>query len=67
MIFGSGTIMSLLTEHGLIDEYQFIVSPVLLGSGRSLLSELKKRTKLELLESKAYPSGNLMLRYALAK
>jgi dihydrofolate reductase len=64
MLFGSGTIASLLTEHGLIDEYHFIVGPVLLGSGQSFLTGVPKRRKVELVESKVYPSGNVLLRYA---
>jgi len=32
IIFGSGSIVSQLTEHGLIDEYQFAVCPVLLAT-----------------------------------
>jgi dihydrofolate reductase len=64
IVFGSGSIASQLTQHGLIDEYQFVVSPVLLGSGRSLLSGVSKSSRLDLLEAKGYPSGNLMLRYA---
>lgn len=63
IIFGSGSLVSELTAHGLIDEYQFIVSPLLLGRGRSLISDVSKRVPLELLEAKPYPSGNLMLRY----
>jgi len=64
IIFGSGSIVSQLTEHGLIDEYQFVVSPILLGSGRPLLSGVSKSLRLDLLEAKKYPSGNVMLRYA---
>ena len=63
MIFGSGSIVSQLTEHGLIDEYQLIVGPVLLGSGRPLVSGVPSTTPLKLLEAKAYPSGNVKLRY----
>jgi riboflavin biosynthesis pyrimidine reductase len=48
----------------LIDEYQFVVSPLLLGSGRPLLSGVPKSLRLDLLEAKQYPSGNVMLRYA---
>lgn len=66
ILFGSGSIVSRLTEHGLVDEYQFLVCPVLLGTGRSLLGDVANRSKLDLLESKAYPSGNVKLRYALA-
>jgi dihydrofolate reductase len=43
MIFGSGSIVSQLTQHGLIDEYQFVVCPVFLGDGRRLLEGLSKR------------------------
>ncbi|HEU4558177.1 MAG TPA: dihydrofolate reductase family protein [Longimicrobium sp.] len=64
MIFGSGSIVSQLTERGLIDEYQFLVCPVLLGSGRTLMNDVRKTPKLELLEVRSYPSGNVMLRYA---
>ena len=64
IIFGSGSIVSQLTQHGLIDEYQFVVCPILLGSGQPLLSGVSKRLRLELLEAKPFPSGDVMLRYA---
>lgn len=64
IVFGSGSIVSQLTQHGLIDEYQFVVSPILLGSGRPLLNGASKGLRLELLEAKAYRSGNVILRYA---
>ncbi len=64
IIFGSGSIVSQLTQHGLIDEYQFVVSPLLLGGGRPLISGVPASTKLELLECRRYPSGNVLLRYA---
>ena len=64
IIFGSGSIASQLTEHGLIDEYRFVVGPVLLGSGRPLISGVPRSWRLDLLEAKTYPSGNVMLRYA---
>jgi dihydrofolate reductase len=64
MIFGSGSVVSRLSALDLIDEYQFIVCPVLIGSGRSLVSGVSSRRTLELLEAKPYKSGNLLLRYA---
>jgi dihydrofolate reductase len=64
IVFGSGSIVSQLTQHGLIDEYQFVVCPILLGSGRPLLSGVSKSLKLDLLEAKQYPSGDVVLRYA---
>ena len=67
IIFGSGSLVSQLTEHGLIDEYQFIVGPLLLGDGRLPITGVTERVPLELLEAKPYPSGNVMLRYARRK
>lgn len=67
MVFGSGSIVSQLTEHGLVDEYQFVVNPILLGSGRPLLSGTSRSARLDLVESRKYPSGNVMLRYARLK
>jgi dihydrofolate reductase len=67
MVFGSGSIVSQLTQHGLIDEYQFVVCPILLGSGRPLFSGVSKNSKLDLVEAKPYPSGDVMLRYARQK
>lgn len=64
MIFGSGTVVSQLTDAHLIDEYRLVVNPVILGGGRSLISNLSKSFRLELLEAQPYASGNVMLRYA---
>ncbi len=64
LIFGSGSVVSQLTERGLVDEFQFIVSPIFLGRGRSLLGGVSGSVKLDLLEARPYPSGNVMLRYA---
>jgi dihydrofolate reductase len=66
MIFGSGSIASQLTEHGLIDEYRFVINPVLLGRGQSLLRDVPNSAKLKLVEARPYASGNVMLRYERA-
>jgi dihydrofolate reductase len=63
IIFGSGSIVSQLTQHGLVDEYHFVVCPILLGSGQPSLRGVSKRLRLDLLEAKALPSGDVMLRY----
>lgn len=64
IIFGSGSIVSQLTRHRLIDEYQFAVCPVLLGSGEPLVRDVSKRLRLDLLEVRRLPSGDVILRYA---
>ena len=67
MLFGSGEVASQLASHGLIDEYQFMVNPVVLGHGRNLFTAMNARVKLKLVETKAFPSGNVRLRYAAAR
>lgn len=66
MLFGSGSIVSQLTQHGLIDEYQFVVSPILLGQGQPLLNHVTTSIKLVLVDATTYPSGNVVLRYTPA-
>ena len=66
MVFGSGSIVSQLTEHALIDGYIFVVAPVFLGSGKSMIHDVTTRLKLKLLEAKAFETGNVRLRYAPA-
>jgi dihydrofolate reductase len=63
MVFGSGTIVSLLTRHALIDEYRLLISPVFLGQGRPLVDGLPSVSGLDLAGVMSYPSGNVMLRY----
>src|SRR5262245_32014978 len=62
MIFGSGSIVSQLTQHELVDEYQLVVCPIVLSSGRLLLSDVSKDAKLKLVEAKPYRSGYVLLR-----
>jgi len=62
VIYGSGTIIKQLTDMGLIDEYHFIVAPIILGEGKSLF-EGNARTGLELIDSRVFKSGNVLLDY----
>jgi dihydrofolate reductase len=63
IVFGSGSIVSKLSQHGLIDEYQFVVCPVILGSGQPLIRDWSTCLRLDLLKAKALQSGDVMLRY----
>jgi dihydrofolate reductase len=67
LIFGSGSLVSQLSEHGLIDEYRFVVSPLLLGSGNTLLGNLSRRVPLSLVGAEAFPSGSVLLTYTPAR
>jgi dihydrofolate reductase len=63
VIYGSGTIVQQLTKMGLIDEYHFMVAPVILGGGKSLF-EGSGQKQLKLSESKEFSSGNVLLKYS---
>jgi dihydrofolate reductase len=62
---GGVTIPSQLVELGLIDEYHFVVHPIVLGEGRRLFEgiSLQERLQLRLVESKIFKSGCVALRY----
>jgi dihydrofolate reductase len=66
LIMGSGTIVQQLTNEGLIDEYLFIVTPVIAGGGKPLFPSVKQ-TNLKLLEAKSFKSGNVVLHYEVSK
>jgi dihydrofolate reductase len=63
VILGSGIIVSALTRLGLIDEYEFMVSPVVLGRGRSQFEGLEVRLKMKLIKAEAVSSGTVILGY----
>ena len=52
-----------LADLGLIDEYEFLVQPVLAGHGPTLLAGLRERIQLELVERHEFRSGAVALRY----
>jgi len=67
IILGSGEIVSQLTGHGLIDDYQIVVVPVFLGDGKPLIHGLSKSAKLKLGEAKPHQNGSVSLSYALER
>ena len=67
VIFGSGSIVSALTQLGLIDEYRIMVNPVVLGNGKPLFKGMNDRLNLKLLRTKMFRSGNVMLCYEPAR
>jgi dihydrofolate reductase len=62
-ILGSGSIVSLFAENGLIDDYQLMIDPVALGSGTSVFNGLTRNLDLKLKESRAFKSGVVLLWY----
>jgi dihydrofolate reductase len=65
ILVGGVRVPSQLIELGLVDEYHFVVGPILVGEGRRLLEgvSLRERSQLKLVESKIFNSGCVALRY----
>jgi dihydrofolate reductase len=65
ILVGGVDVPSQLMELGLIDEYRFVVMPIIAGEGRRLFDgvNLQKKLQLKLAESKTFKSGCVALRY----
>jgi len=65
ILVGGVSVPSQLIERGLVDEYHFVVQPIVAGEGRGLLEgvSLPERLQLKLVESKIFKSGCVALRY----
>jgi len=64
ILVGGVSIPSLI-ELGLVNEFRFVVQPIVAGEGRRLLEgiSLRERSQLKLVESKIFKSGCFALRY----
>ena len=62
-ILGSGQLISQLTALGLIDGYQIVLVPIILGSGRTMFEGVKERTRFRLANSRTFRNGNIVLTY----
>ena len=65
ILVGGVSVPSQLIERGLVDEYRFVVQPIIAGEGRRLLEgiSLPEKLQLKLVESKIFKSGCIALRY----
>ena len=66
ILVGGVDIPSQLIELGLVDEYRFVVMPIIAGEGRRLMEDvgLPEKLQLKLVESKTFKSGSVALRYS---
>jgi len=65
ILIGGVNIPSQLIELGLVDEYHFVVQPIIAGEGRRLLEgiSLPQKFQLKLVEPKVFKSGCVALHY----
>ena len=65
ILVGGVSVPSQLIELGLVDEYRFVVGPIVVGEGRRLLEgvSLPERLQVKLVDTKIFESGCVALRY----
>jgi dihydrofolate reductase len=63
VIMGSGSVVAQLADAGLIDEYQIVLNPVVVGNGRTLFEGVKRKLPMKLAKSRAFSNGNVVLFY----
>jgi dihydrofolate reductase len=62
-ILGSGSIVAQLAQEGLIDEYQIVLHPIALGSGRTLFDGVRNRLTLKRATTRPFANGNVLVCY----
>ena len=63
LLIGGLSLTSTFVNFGLIDEYWFLIQPIVLGSGKPLFKDLHKKVPLKLIETKTFKSGVVVLHY----
>jgi len=62
-ILGSGSVVSQLAQEGLIDEYQVVVNPIVLGKGRTMFDGVKEKVSMKRTKTRTFGNGNVLLCY----
>jgi dihydrofolate reductase len=63
LIYGSTSIVQQFTNLGLIDEYQLLVLPAILGGGKALFKDVNEKRKLKLVSARPFNSGVVVMTY----
>ncbi|MHA4807476.1 dihydrofolate reductase family protein [Flavitalea flava] len=66
-VLGSGSLVSQLTDMGLVDEYQIMVNPVALGEGTPIFKDIRRQLNLKLAGTRTFKSGVILLTYQPVK
>ncbi|MFY0524871.1 dihydrofolate reductase family protein [Archangium gephyra] len=65
-ILGSGSIVAQLARAGLVDEFQLVVSPIVLGQGRTMFEGLQEKLRLKPAQTRTFGNGKVVLCYVPA-
>ena len=67
IVYGGASFDSSLIKEKLVDEFYLFINPVIIGNGKAIFKDLKEIRKLSLIESIAFDSGTVLLRYEVKK
>lgn len=67
MVVGGPVLAESFRRHDLIDEYRIFVNPVLVGRGRRLFESEGMPANLQLVETRTFGNGVVMLRYVVER
>jgi dihydrofolate reductase len=62
-ILGSGTLVADLAEEGLIDEFQVVLNPIVLGKGRTMFEGVRANIGLKVTKERKFSNGCVYLCY----
>ncbi|MGN6542650.1 MAG: dihydrofolate reductase family protein [Ginsengibacter sp.] len=62
-IFGSADLSSTFIDHDLIDEFRIMINPLILGNGTPMFKSITTKIDLQLLKTKVFGNGNVLLNY----
>ncbi|AKJ01533.1 dihydrofolate reductase [Archangium gephyra] len=65
-LMGSGSIVAQLAQAGVIDEYQLVVNPIVLGKGRTMFEGIPEKLLLKPTKTRTFGNGNVLLCYVPA-
>jgi dihydrofolate reductase len=63
VVMGSGSVVAQLAEAGLIDQYQIVLNPLVVGQGRTLFEGVQRKLPMKLAKSRPFANGNVVLFY----
>jgi dihydrofolate reductase len=63
VVLGSGTIVAQLARENLVDEYQLITFPIVLGKGKTMFEGLERSLPLKQTKTRVFKNGNVLVCY----
>lgn len=62
-VLGSGSIVAQLAKAELVDEYQVLLNPIVIGNGKTMFEGIQDKITLKLVKTRTFGNGNVLLHY----